>query len=109
MIVAERLEDVLGDVAESRAIYLELVGQLAWLLKTHMIPTADARARQLVADANTPPSAWREAATAGTAAMEDALASLLADPEAPITCGSENCNRCERCTWDSRASRADLP
>ena len=34
--------------------------------------------------------------------MEDALASLLADPEAPIT------NRCERCTWEYRARSARL-
>ena len=77
VLVAERLEGLLDEVAESRAQYTESTGRLAWLLKTHLIPSTDARARQLLADANTPPSAWREAATAGVQAMDDALATLL--------------------------------
>jgi hypothetical protein len=79
VLVAERLENLLADVAQARATYLESAGQLGWLIKTHVIPDSDRRAHQFLGEANQPPSTWREAATAGTAAMEDALAALLAD------------------------------
>jgi hypothetical protein len=84
VIAAERLEDLLDEATEARANYLESVGQIGWLLRNHAVPDGDARPRQVLGDANTPPSAWREAANAGTAPMEDALAALLNDPEAPI-------------------------
>jgi hypothetical protein len=77
VLVAERLENLLADVAQARATYLESAGQLGWLIKTHVIPDSDRRAHQFLGEANQPPSTWREAATAGTAAMEDALEALL--------------------------------
>ena len=57
----------------------KLSAGLAWLLRSGAIPSSDARARQLVAGADTPPSAWPEARTAGTPAMEAALAALLGE------------------------------
>ena len=77
VIAAERLEGLLTAATEARANYLESVGQLGWLIREHAVPNGDARPYQLVGDANTPPSAWREAATAGVQAMDDALATLL--------------------------------
>ena len=85
VIVVEQLEDLLGDAAEARATYLEALGQLGWLLRHHVVPSADARPRQLVAGADTAPAMWPEAKAAGVAAMEEALAALQADPEAIIT------------------------
>jgi hypothetical protein len=84
VIAAEMLEDLLGAAAEARANYLETVGQLGWLVQSHAIPNGDSRPHQLLGEANTPPSAWREAATAGTTHMEAAIAALLADAEAAI-------------------------
>jgi hypothetical protein len=84
VIAAERLEELLTDAAEFRAQYLETVGQLGWLIQSHAIPNGDSRPHQFLGEANTPPSTWREAATAGTAQMEAAMAALLADSEAPI-------------------------
>ena len=82
VLAAEKLEELIADVIEDKAGYLESVGQLGWLLRNHAITGDQHAARQLVADANTPPSAWPEANTAGTAPMEAALAALLADPAA---------------------------
>jgi hypothetical protein len=84
VLVAERLEELLAGVSEARAAYLECAGQLGWLIKTHVIPDSDRRAHQFLGEANTPPSTWREAATAGTTTMEDALAALLADAGAAV-------------------------
>ena len=84
VISAERLEDLLTSATEARAEYIDALGSIAWLAQQHAIPDGDARPRQLLSNANTPPSAWPEAATAGTAQMEAALAALLNDPEAPI-------------------------
>ena len=78
VLAAERLEALLIEAAEARANYLESVGQLGWLLRNHAIPTGDRRAHQILGEANQPPSTWPEARTAGTEAMEAALAALLA-------------------------------
>jgi hypothetical protein len=77
-------EEELRKWKESRAALSESTGRLAWMVRSHAIPGSDARARQLVAEADTPPSAWPEAKTAGIEAIEAALASLRADPEARI-------------------------
>ena len=82
VLVAERLEDLLSEATESRAGYLEAVGQLGWLLRHSGVPSTDGRPRQLVAGADMPPATWPEARTAGAAQMETAMAALLADPDA---------------------------
>jgi hypothetical protein len=77
VIAFEQLEDLLDVAVEARAAYVEAIGKLGWLLRNGMSSTTDARARQLVAGADTAPSTWQEAKVAGTGQMEAALAALL--------------------------------
>ena len=81
VIAAERLEDLLSDAVDRRDTSTRSGGS-AWLVRQHAVPQNDARATQLVADANTPPSAWPEAKTAGIQPMETAVTALMADPGA---------------------------
>jgi hypothetical protein len=83
-ICADRLEDLLTSATEARAEYIIALGQLAWLVREHATPDGDRRAHQLVADGNTPPSAWPESATAGVKVMQDAFEALMSDPAAVI-------------------------
>jgi hypothetical protein len=84
VIASERLEDLISDAVEARAAYVDALGSLAWLLRQHAVPDGDSRVRQLVADGNTPPSAWPESATAGLQVMQAAFESLMLDAAAVI-------------------------
>jgi hypothetical protein len=84
VIASERLEDLINDAIEARSNYLESVGQIGWLFRNHAVPDGDARPRQILSGANTPPSAWREAASAGDPAMEAMHAALMLDAAAVI-------------------------
>jgi hypothetical protein len=76
VLAAEEFEDTLTAAVEARADYVEAVGSLAWLIRSHAIASDDARARQLVAGADVAPSAWPEATTAG-ARLEARFAALM--------------------------------
>jgi hypothetical protein len=82
VIGSEKLSELLGAAIAGRAKYIDAIGQLAWLLQQHAVD--DAGVRQFVGEANTPPSTWPEAASAGAAAMESAMNALLADADAVI-------------------------
>jgi hypothetical protein len=84
VIAAERMEDLIGDAVEARAAYVDALGSLAWLVQQHAVPDGDSRVRQLVADGNTPPSAWPEAKIAGIKVMQDAFEALMLDAAAVI-------------------------
>jgi hypothetical protein len=62
-IVEEEWERLIATTVESRATYIESPGDLAWLLRNGAAPINDARAAQLILQADTPPSRWPEAAT----------------------------------------------
>jgi hypothetical protein len=84
VIAAERMEDLIGDAVEARAAYVDALGSLAWLVQQHAVPDGDFRVRQLVADGNTPPSAWPESKVAGIKPMQAAFEALMLDAEAVI-------------------------
>ena len=60
VIASERMEDLLTSATEARAEYIDALGSIAWLAQQNTIPDGDARPRQLLSDANTPPSSLSE-------------------------------------------------
>ena len=62
VLAHENLEPLLEQAIEARASYLESIGGLSWLIRTGGVPSGDARAHQLVREADSPPAAWPEAA-----------------------------------------------
>jgi hypothetical protein len=82
VIADEKMSDLLGSAIAGRAQYLESIGQLSWLLRSHAVD--DAGVRQFVNEASTAPSTWPEAATAGASACETEMNALLASADAVI-------------------------
>ena len=77
VLADETLEDLIELAITTRAAYLELISALGWLIRNGAVPGGDIRPNQLVRDADTAPSQWREAAAAD-GGMAKRLAALMA-------------------------------
>jgi hypothetical protein len=77
VLAAETLEDLIESAINARAAYLESVAGLGWLIRNHGVPSGDARAHQLVLEADSAPARWRPEATYADGGMAKRLAALM--------------------------------